>query len=153
MNCMFLRRGYGTSGDGVNYVEYIESDGDSYFDTGFKPNSNTRVVIEFEMPSVPDYNAWIFGARSESSARRFNAYVSSNGQLSISYDTTIQALGAVSANKRYTLDFNKNSYTLNGASGSLAASTFQTSDSMFLFSENRMGGLSQGLDVNVFAIT
>ncbi|MBO5715600.1 MAG: hypothetical protein J6S23_04305 [Clostridia bacterium] len=47
MNCIFLRRGYGASGDGVNYVEYIESSGTQYIDTGIGSIHTITMDIEF----------------------------------------------------------------------------------------------------------
>lgn len=46
-------------------IEYIESTGTQYIDTGFKPNQDTRIVMEY-MVTTYDAEGWIFGARYSS---------------------------------------------------------------------------------------
>ena len=38
---------------GYTQYEYIESSGTQYIDTGFKPNQNTRTVIDFQATVAP----------------------------------------------------------------------------------------------------
>lgn len=49
---------------GYTRLEYLESNGSQYIDTGFKPDQDTRVVCEFQYSSVT-YNSWecLFGSR------------------------------------------------------------------------------------------
>lgn len=48
--------------DGYIQLEYIESTGTQYIDTGVKPNGNTRVHCSANFP-VQETGAWLFGAR------------------------------------------------------------------------------------------
>jgi hypothetical protein len=48
--------------NGFKEVEYIEVDGHRYFDTGFKPNQNTRVVVDFH---ANDASKHVWGSRIE----------------------------------------------------------------------------------------
>ena len=38
--------------NGYKELEYIESTGTQYIDTGFTPNANTRVEVTYENPSA-----------------------------------------------------------------------------------------------------
>ena len=91
MNCIFLRRGYGTSGDGVNYVEYIGSDGAQYIDTGFVPNQDTRVVCEFDYTTA----GYVFGAEVAYKNKSFDFYT----RLAV-YNATAYAFTALSTGMR-----------------------------------------------------
>ena len=48
--------------DGYVQLEYIQSSGTQYIDTGFKPNQDTRVTMDFQLLNE---NGWrvLFGAR------------------------------------------------------------------------------------------
>ncbi len=48
--------------DGYKQLEYIESTGTQYIDTGVKPTGNTRVHCSANFP-VQETGAWLFGAR------------------------------------------------------------------------------------------
>ena len=49
-------------------LEYIESSGTEYIDTGFKPNQNTRVVMQFEPTAAYSSITAFFGVRDVASA-------------------------------------------------------------------------------------
>ena len=53
--------------DGYTELEYIQSSGTQYIDTGFKHNQNTRVVMKVQMLSASG-NAWVFEGRISSSS-------------------------------------------------------------------------------------
>lgn len=47
---------------GYTQVEYIESSGTQYIDTGVVPSVGTQAVIDFQATSTPTSNWWILGA-------------------------------------------------------------------------------------------
>ena len=49
----------------INFVEYIQSSGTQYIDTGFMPNNNARVVMDVQ--PLNGNTAPIFRCRSNSS--------------------------------------------------------------------------------------
>ena len=57
-------------------VEYLESTGTQYIDTGYKPNSNTKIELEY-LPS-PNYSGFmtIYGTQNNQSSGRFYGLVS-----------------------------------------------------------------------------
>ena len=52
--------------DGTTEVEYIESTGTQYIDTGMNLNQNSKIELEFEVTEAGDYN--IFGSRSSATS-------------------------------------------------------------------------------------
>ena len=49
--------------DGYMELEYIESTGTQYIDTGFKPNQDTRVILDVQLSQTPTDHNWFYGAR------------------------------------------------------------------------------------------
>ena len=45
-------------------LEYIESSGTQYIDTGFIPNQDTRVVVDFEFIDFTEDYGGVFGGRN-----------------------------------------------------------------------------------------
>lgn len=74
--------------NGFIEVEYIESSGTQYIDTGFKPTSDFRIVMELEMPAVTAQSDYaIFGCYASSN---YTCYTMGgyNGQYHAEYGTT-----------------------------------------------------------------
>ena len=58
------------------FLEYIETDGNSYIDTGYCPNENTYVEYDFEVITRPTVNfAGLFGVREEVATYPYNIFV------------------------------------------------------------------------------
>ena len=74
----FYNKGTGTltAGNVIKFVDYIVFDGNSYIDTGYKPNSNSSVSVTYN----PHYNSvfsCIFGTQDSTDTNRFYALISS----------------------------------------------------------------------------
>lgn len=140
MNCIFLRRGYGTSGDGVNYVEYIESDGTQYIDTGFKPKYNTRVVVDVAEVATESY---LFGARdtdSTTATKQYGLYYNASKNMRSDYFGTNASLAVADASGRATIDKNGNVVSLYGSTiTNTAVTSGETSYPLWLFAVNNVG--------------
>lgn len=120
-------------------LDFIESDGTTYIDTGFKPNNNTRVVFEGYNNSTS--SGWIFGAWKAANSQMFCA--SALSTYNICYGTKIWANATMPVGP-ISIDINKNVYTYNGVSGTLAAQTFSCDYPMYLFHINAAGTVSTG---------
>ena len=122
-------------------IEYIESTGTQYIDTGFKPNQDTRVVCEFELlESGRAYG--VFGSRIGYGTTSYDLFAYGlNGETAFQddYNTTHNALANSQTNTLYTVDKNKNTTTLNGESHTFTAGTFQLNFPMYLFGVNTSG--------------
>ena len=129
--------GVGTSilPDGYVQLEYIQSSGTQYIDTGFNPNQNTRFVADVEIVSVQ--NAQLFGARIASASSAFNMLVSSKTGGRDDYGTTV--LNFTTTSERWKIDKNKNVTMVNDVSVSHGVETFQTTCSIFINAVNNNG--------------
>lgn len=103
----------------VTYTQlsYIESTGTQFIDTGFIPNNNTRVIIDFEIISQP-INVYytIFSSRSNSYS---NAYCVFSQNVTGAPNTTLDSYGTNrdvtlqhSLIGRHVIDKNKNNVIL-----------------------------------------
>lgn len=136
---------------GYTQVEYIESSGTQYIDTGFKPNSNTRVVMDFQFISAPSSDhAVIFGARDSANVNSFCVFYIKDGYFRSDYNTTNTNQWAINSTTRYTIDKNKETTSIGNTTQSYSATTFKCSYNLYLFALNTGGALgfrSQGLKV------
>ena len=55
----------------INFVDYIQSSGTQYIDTGFKPNQNTKVEIKMQSSNQNGDSVWIFGCQTSWSNNGF----------------------------------------------------------------------------------
>ena len=121
--------------DGYTELTYIESSGTQHIDTGFKPNQNTRVVMNCEVLGfINSKDMFLYGARvAPGNTGFYCAARADNASFAIGYANQ----SAVSSNlvgiANHTVDQNKNSYQIDSVSGSFTASTFQSSYNLHLF--------------------
>lgn len=125
---------------GCKRVEYIESTGSQYIDTEFKPNQNTRVIIDYQITNAQTIP--LFGARNGSTNREFEmfAYADDRG-MQDGYGSSQDYVTSSPNLNRTTIDKNKNVTTSSDGSVNKthAAQTFQCSYNMYLFQMNNGG--------------
>ena len=116
--------------DDYIYLDYIESSGAQYIDTGVKANQNTRIEIEFEITGNETGYGAIFGARTNSSSNCFDAFTKcGNGKIGVQIGNsgskncnTSQSLNVV-----YNLKASNGNITVNGDSANFTpVSDFET---------------------------
>ena len=124
---------------GYKRVEYIQSSGTQYVDTGFVPNQDTRIVFDANTtPSSAGVYA-IFGARTASgSATDSFAVWDINGVLRFDYNEATVSTG-LSSSGRYTIDANKNKANVNGTSVTATYGSFSSVYTLCLFTVNAGG--------------
>lgn len=91
-------------------VEWIESTGSQYIDTGFKPNQDTRIVVDAIPMSVGSASGdcgMFFGSGYPVQQKGFEAYAF-GGMITGVYNGVQKDGSAVSAGQRVVIDFNKN---------------------------------------------
>ena len=125
---------------GFTRVEWIESTGTQYIDTGFKPNQDTRVIIDYQITTAQTIP--LFGARNGSTNREFEmfAYADNRG-MQDGYGSSQDYVTSSPNLNRTTIDKNKNVTTSSDGSVNKthAAQTFQCSYNMYLFQMNNGG--------------
>ena len=127
---------------GYTELEYIESSGTQYVDSGFKPNNNSRVVLDFEPTAAYSSIVGIFGTRDENSGTAANMFVFWNNGANTfrtDYFGTQQTMTVSTLLARQTVDKDKNVTTIGSVSASNAASTGQCSNNLYLFCTNDAG--------------
>lgn len=123
---------------GYKRLEYIQSSGTQYIDTGFKPNHNTRVVADCYLDSAASTMS-AFGAWTGTSTNAFiHAGKSDNSACVFFYGTGNTSI-SVSKTGRHLIDFNMNEASIDGVSASATTQTFYCTYSMFLMAYNSAG--------------
>lgn len=122
---------------GYRQLEYIQSTGTQYIDTGFKPNQDTRVIIDSEVLSTTTDGTCIFGARVSYNDTAFSSW-STTTQIYSDYGSNYQ-FATFDCYKRFIIDKNKNVQTTNDVSITLASATFQSAQNAYIFAVNSSG--------------
>ena len=124
--------------NGYTRLEYIESTGVQYIDTGFKPNNNTRVVIDVQYTGAGTTSQWFFGVR-DSTNLKFDLCIY-NSKTKV-YDGYIaQNTTYTITNARHTYDKNKNITSIDGIKvHTFTEGTISLTRSMYLFALNNAG--------------
>ena len=136
--------------DGVTYVEYLESSGTQYIDTGFIGNQDTRVVVDFEL--FGGANKVLYGARVSSSSDGINFFKRSAGYFCSQYNDTLLNTTAAHDTNRHTVDANKNVTYLDGvAEATFTAGTFTVPGSLYLFALNDNGEVDNYCSAKIYS--
>ena len=126
-------------------VEYIQSSGTQYIDTGFKPNQDTRVVMDFELLAVVgQYADPIFGVRTSASSKAYYLWVSGYAVTTEQYQSGYNngsTYPQVTRVGRHKVDKNKNATTVDGVSVSSTYTSFTTDWNMLLFNSYNNGSI------------
>ena len=124
---------------GYTKIEYLESDGNSYIDTGFKPNQDTRVVCDAQYNSTT-LSQFLFGCRTSSSTNMFGIYTSSTNNSFIGvYNATQLAFSVSDLQSKRRFDQNKNVCKIGDKELSATYASFASSLNMYLFACNVAG--------------
>ena len=125
-------------------LDYIESTGTQYINTGFKHNQNTRVVCEFEYSG----GYYIFGACNAWKNKNMSLYMAG-----AAYNTTSINFTALSKDgKKHTVDWNKNVLTIDGTvKNTFSASTFSCDYPMFLFADDTGGTAKEFITARMYS--
>lgn len=130
---------------GYKRLEYIQSSGKQWTDTGFKPTGATKVVIDFQMVSQGSSQQGVFGSRPGTSGRFtvFTGYGTADLQVDYNTEQTLASVGSsitgLNVNSRTTLEVS-NSLVINGTTvKTVSATSFTSTYNLFLFANNNAG--------------
>ena len=119
--------------EGYTEVQYIQSSGTQWIDTGFKPSQNTRVKMDCNVIGFNSGDAFLFGARIASGNTAFClAADDANTRWFALYGNAVQNPTGTCTGK-HSIDFNQNVLTLDGENSTFAKTTFQSSYNLLLF--------------------
>ena len=96
-------------------IEYLESSGTQYIDTGYQPNNNTRVVVKY----APNTSTWgVFGGRVGSSGTAFTVMYQSSGKtLRYNYNKGSLTSTLTLTTETFTLDADRGVLTVYNSNG------------------------------------
>ena len=136
-------------------IEYLQSTGTQWIDTGFKHDQNTRFVAKFEVLNVTyNQSRWIdpFGSWGDVKAASGTNYGKmkgiesnpSNGRWQSYYGIMGKSKALSTSITRYgihTIDFNKNVHTMDGYSVTHDAQTFTSKYNDVIFGVTNYNGI------------
>lgn len=106
-------------------VEYLESTGTQWIDTGIAANSDLKVECSFKMLETPNNFKWLFAARSvDSAGAGFGCGCNGSGYITSDYNGRVSALSVFQANTVYNIVKDKNVCTVNDVTLTNTATTF-----------------------------
>lgn len=131
----------------INFVEYIQSSGTQYIDTGFKPNNNTRVVIDMQLTKAGTYG--IFGGRQAYKNKAFAFWVMDADEWKTDFGNGELRISSANTLSRVIIDKNKNVCYVGSSSYTNTSTSFESPSSLTLFAvkdgdgsvDDRMGSL------------
>jgi len=128
--------------DKYTLVEYIESTGTQYIDTGVKPNNNTRMVLDFENTTTNTSDLYmLFGARNYYNNSAFGVAISSSRAYSYWENNAYTTYGFVlNTKKRMIYDVSADAFIIDNLSTKGNDVTFSTTYSIALLSLNSNTG-------------
>ena len=131
--------------DGYTELEYIESTGTQYIDTGFKPNQDTRIISDFYMNTYSSWYRVPFGTRAANTLQFFIGSAREGGRDDWYYRYNSIVWDPIEAGNPgvagfHHADLNKNIFTLDNYSYTFTPATFQTDYNCYIFGVNYSGG-------------
>ena len=135
---------------GYTRLDYIESSGTQYINTGFKPNQNTRVMMDVEVLGTTQCAP--FGARASQGGNiTYTLFLLTATTGRTDYGASRQEMTFSSILGRYTIDANKNVVNVNGVSITHTASTFSVDHNIFLLAVNTAGTASNFAKMKLYS--
>lgn len=136
-------------------LDYLESSGTQYIDTGIVPQTNTRLFIEAEIVAVRSGLNSLFGVRNEVGTTRYyyDAYYSDEQSIGLrAYHRTTGASVAFPTG-RFTAEYTGSEIRLNGKSVLTYKPqelTFDTANKLLLYAMNYNNNVSQQSVVKIY---
>lgn len=134
--------------NGYTELEYIQSSGTQYINTGFKPNQDTKISMTADFP--PSSNTWLYGGRASVGSNSLGFLYTSGDKYRFDYASSLNELTTKPTGK-FTIDSDKNKCYINGELASTATyTTFTSPVNMYIFGNNNNGSLSVGSSAKLY---
>ena len=115
----------------VNFVEYVQSTGTQYIDTGFVPDNNTRIVIDIQATKAGTYG--VFGGRRAYKSRVFAFWIMSGTEFKTDFGEGELRVPVEDTLDRVVVDKNKNICYVGSSPYTNTNVTFESPSSLTLF--------------------
>ena len=144
---LFYNQGTGTFSYGreIHYVEYLESSGTQYIDTGYVPNTNTECSMNVAFTSLDTTYRTPFSVRTSNMSADSFTMISANSTQnnnSFGFGTTFWSQGSeltVILNQKTKAVLRKNYAYWNGYTGDAGSSITPSSLTAYMFGRNANG--------------
>lgn len=139
---------------GYEEIEYIESTGTQYVDTGFTPTSNSRIVADTQFVSTPTANYALFGSRNADDNEFWVYWRYADNCFVIRYGTDgsgVYLASTVTPTNRNVIDMNKNVLTVADVSATNSKATADALYPAYLFAVNAAGTASYISSLKMYA--
>ena len=139
---------------GFTRVEWIESTGEQYIDTGVKPNQDTRVVMDFQFASEYDKLSAndVFGTRSGTSSKTYAIqWNTSNNYFQHFYYNGYDNLNFGDFEKRQIAELNRNMMYLDGVAHERTYAAFQCDYPLYLSALNQAGTTNYYAAIRIYS--
>lgn len=123
--------------EGYLQLSYIQGSGTQYIDTGFKPNNNTRVVMDVE--SVADGTFAFFGTRDSETTNAYILWQLSSTSIRSDYGANQVQQTVDSTKNRVVIDKHEASCMYGSIPIENESSTFSCSNNLLLFTTSTGG--------------
>lgn len=121
--------------EGYTEVQYIQSSGTQYIDSGVTGDSDTRVVLDFAFDAIGNGTVFAFGSQGTDSVR-YTFALKSSGKFRSDYGTQMTTGPAAEIGIRYLIDKNKNVCKIGDTSVASSAQTFTGTTNIYLFARS-----------------
>ena len=123
--------------EGYAEVQYIQSSGTQYVDTGFKPNQDSRVLIKLSTSETGSHT--VFGSDIDWTENGFAL-----GVGFAHYGKANRTISGLTDGNPHDVDFKKNVIAVDGATVStMEIATFSLSYNLAIFANNRSGSIQK----------
>lgn len=140
---------------GYKRLEYIQTDGRQYINTGYVPNSETKVEIDFynfatysdvsdvENPTL--YTTILFGSRDDLRTNAFTVWTAVNELNEIKFDVGNEILENLPAKVtgRLKISASANEIIINGKTTTVGVQAFNGNYPLYLFTNNNGGTIDE----------
>lgn len=128
---------------GYTQLQYIESSGTQYIDTGYKPNQDTTLTLDAQLTGATTGNDWLFGVRKSVGVDSYAVMMASDTSVTYWFGNS-RGVGSVpSLLDRFTAEALAGGLTLTYADTSVSipnsAPAFQSDYTLFLFNISLAG--------------
>ena len=131
-------------------MEYLKSTGTQYINVGFKPNQDTRIVLDVNSPLVSG-PVWLFGARTAADSKTYN-FLCQGSKYRSDYNDNSSTSLTINPSGRFEIDKDKNITKINGSTAStIPYGAFQCEYSLYLFSNNNAGATGAGASISIYS--
>lgn len=134
----------------INFVNYIQSDGNQYINTGINPTQNYRVICDFQMSSPSGWQCLMGASDDQSNTNSLAFWHTPSSGFAYYYGTNTSAeFGSVTegvgTGTRNVVDCNKNIATITkdekSYSVTVGATSFTCAQPIYLFGVNYGGSM------------